>query len=552
MRFVAGLMILAAALSRGQAPQAGAQSSRKVFGAIHGQVLDASTGLPISGAQVGARRIAEPARDEETTGQQQKPKVPAAGTADESGEFAVVGLEAGQYRLWAVHDGYVRTEYGAREPFSPGKPVEVKPGGDASYVLRLLPGAVVSGKVVDQDGNPMAHVPVQAVRQSYVRGFRELRPVAATTSGKSGEYRITGLAPGRYYLSARPLRTAAATPPEGQAEKVRTDVPTVFCPGVLDVAAASTVDAYAAAEIRDMNFTIGRTVAYSIRGRVINPVKGEAERVVNVRLDREDRAIPAVPVQLRHGSDAFEIGGVASGSYTLVAEWLEGDDRYTARQPLVVGKSDLEGVRVTVAKGAPITGSVRSTGREGSPAGGLRVRLESMELATGSTFTAEVKGGQFIFPEAPADRYKLAVTGLPPSSYVSAVRLGGRDVPVMSSFDFHGVPAQLDIMLDDNAGEITATVLDDNQRPLEDVQVVAVPERRRELLFYGQAATGGDGRARLSGLAPGNYQLFAWPALEPGAYYDPEFLHAFEAEAISVRIGAGSREQVKLRPSRRR
>src|SRR5204863_8621447 len=62
------------------------------------------------------------------------------------------------------------------------------------------------------------------------------------------------------------------------------------------------------------------------------------------------------------GSDAFEFSGLPAGSYTLVVEWLEGEDRYTARQPLVVGNSDFENLRVTVAKGAPIAGTIRIRG----------------------------------------------------------------------------------------------------------------------------------------------------------------------------------------------
>ena len=549
------LLMLAAACAHAQVPSASSAASG--FGAIEGQVFDASTGQPIGGATVIARKIEEAPEGDKSAGQppgagQQKPKVPLNGSTDDSGAFTLVGLEAGQYRLLAVHEGYVLTEFGAAGPFSPGKPVKVGPDDDPVCVLRLLPGAVLSGKISDRDGNPMPHVAVQAVRQSYARGFRELRPAAGATTSEKGEYRLKGLAPGRYYLSARP---AKGPPPqtEDPTGHAPPELPTtVFYPGVPDVAAAAPIDASPAADIRDMNFTIGNAAGHFVRGRVSNPMTGQGDRLVTVQLDRDNRAVPPLLVNVRNGADAFEFSGVLPGSYTVLTEWLEGEDRYTARQPLVVGNSDVEDLKITVAKGAPVSGTLRIAGRDTLPAGQMRVQLESMELAPGSTFAAAVKGGRFIIPEAPADRYKLSVTGLPPNCYVSAVRLGTQELTELSTFELQGIQTNIEIVVSEDGGEITATVLDDNGRPMEDVQVVAVPERRSEVLFYRKAATGAQGQARLSGLAPGAYELFAWSALEPGAFYDPAFLRLFEAAAVSVRIGSGSRETVQLRPSRTR
>jgi hypothetical protein len=556
------LLVVVAACAHAQVPPTGPPSAASGFGVIEGQVFDASTGQPIGGATVIARKIEQAPAGDQSAGQtpgaglpppdQKKPKVPLNGATDDNGTFALVGLEPGEYRLMAVHEGYVLTEFGAAGPFSPGKPVKVGPGDEPACVLRLLPGAVVSGKISDRDGHPMAHVAVQAVRQSYSRGFRELRPVAGGTTTDKGEYRLKGLPPGRYYLSARPAITPAA-PATAQAEQAPAEFPTaVFYPGVPDLSAAAPIDASPAADIGDMNFTIGKAVGHFVRGRVSNPVKGQGERLVIVQLARDNRAVPPLLVHLRDGADSFEFKGVLPGSYTVLSEWLEGDDRYTARQPLVVGNTDIDDLKITVAKGAPIIGTLRIRGRDTLPAGELRVQLESMELAPGSTIAAAVKGGHFTIADAPADRYQLSVTGLPATDYVSAVRLGTQELTDLSSFDFPGIQTPIEITLNEDGGEITATVLDDNERPIEDIQVVAVPERRRDVLFYRKAATGAQGEARLSGLAPGTYQLFAWSALEPGAWYDPDFLRPFEAEAVSVRIGPGSRETIKLRPSRTR
>ena len=130
----------------------------------------------------------------------------------------------------------------------------------------------------------------------------------------------------------------------------------VFYPGVPDVSAAAPIDASAAGDIRDMNFAIGKAAGHFVRGRVSNPVKGQGERMVSMQLVRDNRAVPPLLVHLPDGADAFEFSAVLPGSYTVLVEWLEGDDRFTARQPVVVGNSDLEGLKVTVAKGPRLPG----------------------------------------------------------------------------------------------------------------------------------------------------------------------------------------------------
>src|SRR2546423_11185811 len=111
----------------------------------------------------------------------------------------------------------------------------------------------------------MAHVAVQAVRQSYAGGFRELRPVAGGATSDKGEYRLKGLAPGRYYLSARPAKTPAP-PATDQTEQAPPDFPTaVFYPGVPDISAAAPIDASPAADIRDLKFYIREAIRPFLR-----------------------------------------------------------------------------------------------------------------------------------------------------------------------------------------------------------------------------------------------------------------------------------------------
>jgi len=45
----------------------------------------------------------------------------------------------------------------------------------------------------------------------------------------------------------------------------------------------------------------------------------------------------------------------------------------------------------------------------------------------------------------------------------------------------------------------------------------------------------------LRGIAPGDYQLYAWENIEPGAQMDSEFLRRYEKQKTDVRVREGDR-----------
>ena len=197
---------------------------------------------------------------------------------DERGRFAFRGLAAGTYRLVAQHDAFVRPE--ARlatvgEGQSPG-----------DVMLPMVPTAAITGRVVDEYGDPAANV--------YVRASLKEATFETRTNDR-GEYRLFGLPPGSYTVSAAPYLAAriedttlgnqsptpmiiVPTPPspnapgEGQAmiflSRVlqngdfipfmalrRESHATVYYPGTTDRTAAGTIDVPAGAVIGAINFT---------------------------------------------------------------------------------------------------------------------------------------------------------------------------------------------------------------------------------------------------------------------------------------------------------
>ena len=69
-------------------------------------------------------------------------------------------------------------------------------------LFRMLPTAVISGRVTDEDGDPMSGVRVIAQKKNPGKATRE--SAAAATTNDLGEYRLAGLFPGQYWIVAMP------------------------------------------------------------------------------------------------------------------------------------------------------------------------------------------------------------------------------------------------------------------------------------------------------------------------------------------------------------
>ena len=112
-------------------------------------------------------------------------------------------IDPGKYRLSVTRTGFVQGEYGARAPQRPGTTLTLASGQHLQDVnFRLTPHAVIIGRVVDEDGEPVANAQVQAMRYRFTQGKKQLQPFGFGSTNDLGEYRMFGLAPGRYYLSA--------------------------------------------------------------------------------------------------------------------------------------------------------------------------------------------------------------------------------------------------------------------------------------------------------------------------------------------------------------
>src|SRR5580698_8673777 len=121
---------------------------------------------------------------------------------DADGHFHVDNVLPGRYRLFLERTGFVGVnERGLKSDINvftiqTGQSIE-------DLLLRMLPTAVITGRVTDEDGDPMSGVRVVALKK--VPGKSKWQEASGTEATNDlGEYRLAGLFPGQYWIAAMP------------------------------------------------------------------------------------------------------------------------------------------------------------------------------------------------------------------------------------------------------------------------------------------------------------------------------------------------------------
>jgi hypothetical protein len=180
---------------------------------------------------------------------------PPSTLTDDNGRYEITGLRAASYTLMASKGGFVTLRYGQRRPNEPGRPIHLADNAVLESVNVALPrGSAITGRVFDQNGEPVVNATVQALRRRFVRGHRELTAGAGTadTTDDRGEFRVYGLSPGTYYLSASTPEPLNREPAGARSSTG----PFTFYPGTSSPEAAQAVTVGLGEEIAGLSFAM--------------------------------------------------------------------------------------------------------------------------------------------------------------------------------------------------------------------------------------------------------------------------------------------------------
>lgn len=534
------VIALFGALSFAQSGQAGSPDR---FASVEGRVVHSQSGEPIARAEASLFPIA--AND----------PAPFVAATDSEGKFRLTDIPPGRYQLGVFRRGFLRGQFGRR-----GGPLRGGSGGELALVagqtmsgieVKLVPQGVAAGRVFDDLGEPADKVRIQIAKWSSLRAGRRLTGIESGLTNDLGEFRIAGLAPGRYLLWAEGTAMGGTLRPRWTGPKPASELIQTFFPGVSGAATARAIEIAAGQVVEGLDFRMIRASLYRIRGKVTAP--REAGRISLLLMSADSGSSFDVNA---NAEGAFEIGGVSAGKYMLYAA----DRRSTiaGRTDILVRDADLEAVDVVLAPCAVLRGTVVV---KGQPKGAGKPRLSRVRLIAQEgpirelQYSSTSDGGEFTMQNVPPGRFRLVVDALPPQLWVESVRFGDQVVPPAGFEIGPGMNAMVEIVLGTGFGRVSGVVVDSEQRPAAGVPVVVAPDPfagEDQAEKFRLVTTDQNGRFQTGPLPPGEYRAYAWDEVEDSDALDPEFLKKFEdrSRKVTVKLDAEERLELKVIVSR--
>jgi 5-hydroxyisourate hydrolase-like protein (transthyretin family) len=210
---------------------------------VSGVAVHAQTGDPLNKVQVTLEPV--DSKDE---------KHRVSTVTDAKGLFELKQVEAGSYRLRGDRNGFMTGKYRSTLKFDAGQVLK-------DLKLKLTPYSVLAGTVRDNDGEPLVHAGVEVSRVTMEFGRPSVQHSDYVMTDDLGQFRIVGVHPGRYYVSAEPPDGVGST---GHDLTIQT-----FYPGVGDVELARVVEVGAGSRVA------GADPGGTIRGlRIPRPAAG--------------------------------------------------------------------------------------------------------------------------------------------------------------------------------------------------------------------------------------------------------------------------------------
>lgn len=557
------------------APPAGTAS-------IAGRVLAADTGRPMKRARVQAQSPQSGGRTAIT---------------DADGRFEIAALPAGKYTVTATKTGFVSVSYGQRRPLQASTPIDVADNQQIKNVeLRLPRGSVITGHVFDEDGQPIAQVAVRVMRWAFQQGERRLQPVGNDQTDDRGEYRVFGLPPGEYVVSAvsrnadmiaslrSAVTSAIAAAAQGRGGRgagaaarfadplVATDddenltfAPTYY-PGVITIAEAAKVPVTLAQEATGIDFSLQLVRTARVAGVVTSPSGPIAGGSVSLMPELAG-AGAAINLSSRVENDgSFQIANVPPGRYTLVARTMPagrgrggnaGGPQQFAVMPVTISGQDVTGVGLILGTGATIAGTITfENGQSAQSANATQIRVSApmvggVQIPVRNGMARVEQDGTFVLDGVPAGLHLIRANA-PGGWWLKSVQVSGRDAidapfEVKDGQQVRGVT----LVFSNLVTQLAGTVTDDRNQPVSGVNVIAfstqsvqwIPQTRTIQAVRPDQ----NGRFQMRGLPPGEYFVAAVDGAEQGEWFDPAFLNEIRTHATRVLLSDGENRSQDLK-----
>ena len=490
---------------------------------LSGSVVNSATGEPIPRALVRTNGMVR--RDAFT---------------DAQGRFQIDSMPQCQVTVTAQKPGF----FGQQEENGGGGTwIEVGPNSSAVNI-KLVPQGAIYGKVVDAASLPIEHMPLRLTARSLREGRRRWEPRGMVETDEDGLFRFAALMPGTYYLSAGPREGELLLMPEG--EKQKSGFPHVYYPGVPDIAAASPIQLEAGQQF-EADLSLSAAPVYQVAGVVSGHT---ADQGVGFQVLTPAGDEISLPTNFNMGTGVFTLDNVPAGNYMLRAVSQSGMQPMRAEARITVN-SNLDGLRLTLAPSVTIPIVVRIDPRASSGANApaspqhppLSVQLTPIEIATSEAFsTYDPNRGGIAIQNVDFGTYTVELRPHPPW-YVQSASYGQTNVLYDDISVSSGQGYPLDVVLRDDSASLSGTLKSADGTPAH-ATVVVVPQPITKLEPH--MSRGISDSFNVSGLAPGDYLVFAFDQVDGLELSDQDVIDSYASQGAHVTLTPNQKAQVQL------
>ena len=565
-------------------PGMGPRQVKTGTGRLRGRVVSAESGTPvrrailrISGVDIGTKTA----------------------MTDAEGRYEFRDLPAGRFSLSASKAGFVAVQYGQTRPFEQGRPVDLADGQVLDKVDITMPrGSAISGRVVDEFGDPMSEAMVMAMRSVWSGGRRRLQPSGrSATTNDLGQFRIYGLSPGDYYVSATmrggaemmamEMAMAAAAGGAGTGGPTGSNpgsgyAPTYF-PGTPNGSEAQKITVATGQEANNADFALLPVRLARISGVVLSsdgkPVEGAMITATPKNLEGAGMMTSGAGRTDKNGQ--FTIMNVAPGDYVLQSRSLQiamsgagdnvmftarlgggpdggGSDAEVGSLPISVAGEDLSNVVVMTSKGATASGHLTfEGGAKPNNITSMRVMASAADSEAGPAMgiggVNTVKADGTFEVRGVLGSRLLRVMNVPPGWMMKSVRVNGADI-IDTGMEFKAGEAVtgVEIALTSRLSQVSGTVTDAGGGLVKDYTVVVFADDPQRWTLPNTRYVIGrrpdqNGRFEVKPLPAGTYYAAAVDYLPEGEWGDPDVLERLKTAAKRFTMDEGESKAIELK-----
>ena len=494
---------------------ASAQSAR-----VEGIAVNGASGEPIAGANI--QLCAQPASGKMAV------SICTTAIADRDGRFAFSNGKPGHFFLSGDSNGYLRNAL--VQNGNGGSDFDLHAGETRSFRLVLWPEGSIIGRIVDENGKPIAAIDVSAIRDDsslgrrFVAHYQYWGGPSEVATDRDGEFRIGELKAGRYYLVA-----FIAAWRKGGGELLKTGYIPAYYPDAPTLEGASVL-CIGAGEQRKIEFRLKPRPTHAVRGRIEVPsdFKQNFEPLWGLRRDDGAYYGQFMDEEFDHRSGSWEIRDLPSGSYNLEIQTGIYDTDLVGDRSFTIADANVNNLALAMAMRFSVRARVRiPEGFHASTPYSVLFDLEP-DGATEMTEAGQplAKDGAVVFNRLQPGHYRLYLFSDDPV-YIQSAKLADQDA-LRDGLSFHGPSNEvLEITLATARGELDGVVDGDEGSPVARADVKLIAQGQDAPYVLKSVVADGDGHFVMKGVPPGNYSLVAFRE----AVRDREF-GAFEFDQV--------------------